>query len=166
MTFWFWPQMKEGSFRTKREGASTYVSPTAKARHIEHPVHAFSSPAGMHQLGSSQLETSSAGSAGFMSSKNFPNFMKYCWLQTGFSCSLGSRSLLPDIYLRVLGTRKASCHRSAAWAGQTVHASSGSNSIFLSSATSHTDGSCSISHKVLWKYASGCLLMPPNWFVN
>lgn len=73
--------------------------------------------------------------------------MKYCWLQTGFSCSSGSCSLLPDIYLRALGIHEASCCRSPAWAGQTVHTSSGRSSIFLSSAISHTDGSCSISHR-------------------
>lgn len=171
MTFWFWPQIKDGSFRTKTEGCtSTYISPTAKASHVDHPVHAFSSRTGTHQLGTSQLETSSAGSTIFTLVFWGARTSQTSWNIAGCKLALavaqGPAASSQISASEHWGLHEASCCRSPAWAGQTVHASSGSSSIFLSSAISHTDGSCSTSHKVIWKYASGCFLMPPNWFVN
>ena len=125
-----------------------YVSPTAKPRHAEHPVHAFSSPPTGHLPAGDQLCRLCTLHPGFLRGKNFSDFTKYCPLQTGCGCSSGSCSLLPSIYLpQRVGDSRSLLLQIPHLSWQTVHASSGSRSIFVSSAISHTDGSCSISHR-------------------
>lgn len=166
MTFWFWPQMKDGSLRTKTEGCtSAYWRPTAEAKRVEHPVHAFSSPACTHQLGTSRLETSSAGSAVFTLVFWGARTSQTSWNPDGCKLALAAAQApaasgrwgltkpfavdpLPE--LAELPTHHQAvvaffCHLLFLILMALV--------VFL------TD-------KVIWKYASGCFLMPPNWFVN